>query len=143
MTNLESFIFLRDGGLLDHGSHITGVQLRGVFDIEEIEYPALKEEIDTQALKELSCVDFIRNRLLNEGKYFKGERDGYRILLPSENAAQVLSYMNSADKKLKRGIKLNKNTPTKYKINSNDEVRAILKRESIKDEHNAGTNTKD
>ena len=55
------------------------------------------------------------------------------MLLPSENAAQVLSYMNSADNKLKRGLKLNKNTPTEYKITSNDEVRAIMKREFIKD----------
>lgn len=127
MTNIETMTLLREQGYFEYGEVITGYQLRSAFEIEEIEYPAMKHEIDAQSLKELNAVDYIRNRLLNEGKYLKGDRDSYRILLPSENAAQVLSYMNSADNKLKRGLKLNKNTQVQYKINSNDEVRAMMK----------------
>ncbi len=133
MNNLDTFTIMKEEGFFEYGVTITGVELRGFFDIEEIEYPAQKRDIDKQTLLELGVADFIRNRLLNDGKYFKGERDNYRVLLPSENAAQVMSYMNSADNKLKRGIKLNKNTPTKYKISSNDEVRAIMKLESTKE----------
>lgn len=127
MTNVETMTLLRESGFFEHGEVITGKELREAFGIEEIEYPAMKSEIDSQALKELNAVDYMRNMLLNEGKYLKGMRDSYRVLLPSENAAQVLSYMNSANNKLKRGLKLNKNTQVKYKINPNDEVRAIMK----------------
>ena len=131
MTNRDVFSILKEKGYLEFGSTISGKILRQLCDIKEVK-KGTKEEFDRMALAELGYVSYIRNMLLNEGKYFKGERSGYRILLPSENSEQVLSYMNSADNKLKRGLKLNKNTPTKYKINSNTEVRAMMKRESIK-----------
>ena len=132
MTNLDGFKILEETGFLDYGEGISGFDLREIFEIDEIEYPAMKVDIDRQQLQELIVSDYIRNRLLNQGKYFKQTRDSYRVLLPSENAAQIISYMNSADNKLKRGLKLNKNTPPQYKISSNDEVRAIMKKESIK-----------
>ncbi len=133
MTKNDLMDILSEHGFLDYGSVISAKELRDFCDIEEIEQGS-KDDFDRVALQELTYVDYIRNRLLNEGKYFKGERNNYRVLLPSENAEQVLSYMSSADKKLKRGIKLNKNTPVKYKINSNDEVRAMMKMENIKNE---------
>ena len=135
MRKQDLYTFLKESGLLDYGSVVTGAQLRELADIEEIEYPAMKADIDRQTLQELAVTDYIRNKLLNEGKYLKGDGESYRVLLPSENAAQVLSYMNSADSKLKRGIKLNNNTPAEYKIPSQDEVRAIMKLESIKKEN--------
>lgn len=127
MDNSDIISQLREEGLLEYGSVISGKKLRHTAGIEEIEYPAMKSEIEQQALQELSVVEYIRNKLLNEGKYIRGSRDSYRILLPSENAAQVLSYMKAADRKLKRGLKLNQNTLPEYKINSQDEVRAIMK----------------
>ncbi len=134
MTNFDIYAVLEEAGYFEYGAIIEGQTLRESFDIEEIEYPALKREIDKQQLEELSVADYIRNKLLNEGKYFKQVRDHYRVLLPSENTAQVLSYMNSADNKLKRGLKLNKNTPAQYKIHQNDEVRAIMKQSNIKEQ---------
>ncbi len=134
MTKHDIYSILEEEGYFEYGATIEGQTLRESFDIEEVEYPALKREIDKQQLEELSVTDYIRNKLLNEGKYFKQVRDHYRVLLPSENAAQVLSYMNSADNKLKRGLKLNKNTPSQYKINQNDEVRAIMKQSNIKEQ---------
>ncbi len=133
MKNRDIYQIMKDRGSFEYGTIINGSELRHAFDIEGVVYPAMKKDIDRVELEELSAADYIRNRLLNEGKYFKQSRDSYRVLLPSENAAQVISYMNSADNKLKRGIKLNKNTPSEYKISSNDEVRAILKIESIKE----------
>ena len=135
MNNKQAYEFLLNAKLLEYGSVIDAEIVRETFGIPEIEYPAEKKEIQGQELAELSAVGYIRDRLLNLGRYIKGERDKYRALLPSENAGQVLSYMDSADRKLKRGIKLNKNTPAEYKIPDKDEVRAIMKRESIKDEN--------
>jgi hypothetical protein len=81
-------------------------------------------------------VDYVRKILLREGKYLAQTKGNYRILLPSENAAQVESYMSSADKKLKRALILSKNTPADTKtMRDADQVQAriIVKRESIKD----------
>ncbi len=132
MSNKDAYAQLRELGLLEYGSHIKAELFRELFGIKEVEYPAMRREIQEQELQELSAADYVRNKLLNEGKYLKGTKDGYRILLPSENAAQVLSYMASADRKLKRGLKLNNNTPETFRIDHQDEVRAIMKRESIK-----------
>ena len=115
MSKDELFSIFADLGLFEYGAYISGAEFRNLCDIEEIEV-GHRSDFDSQSLKELGFADKVRNRLLNEGKYFKQERDNYRVLLPSENAAQVMSYMNSADNKLKRGIKLNKNTPSQYKI---------------------------
>ena len=52
--------------------------------------------------------------------------------MPSENATQVFSYMESADRKLKRAIKLNKNTPAEHKIPNRDEVRIFMKMDGLK-----------
>ena len=131
LSQKEVYEILKAHKFLEYGAHISGKQFRDICGIESIEI-GTQNEFNRIALAELGYAGYIRNILLNEGKYFKGERDDYRVLLPSENAEQVLSYMNSADNKLKRGLKLNRNTPVKFKINSNDEVRAILKQESIK-----------
>ncbi len=138
--NQDGFMILDKSGFFEYGAVIPSKKLREIYGIAEIEYPAMKHEINTQALQELAVTDYIRNKLLNDGKYLKGERDSYRVLIPSENAAQVLSYMNSADNKLKRGLKLNRNTPSQYRINNNDEVRAKMKQEHCKDEQRKAKN---
>jgi len=129
----EGYDKLEELGLLDYGSNIEGRVFREAFDIDDIEYPAMKSEIDAQSLELLAASDYVRNKLLNHGKYLKGVRDGYRVLLPSENAGQVMSYVNSASTKLKRGQKLDKNTPAEYQIHSNDKVRMMMKMEDAKD----------
>ena len=81
----------------------------------------------------MSCADEVRVYLLKKGRYFKQEGDGYRVLLPSENAEQVKRYMRTADQKLKRALLFDKNTPTDVRDDSHQmEVRLIMKRESIK-----------
>ena len=113
--------------LLEYGSTIDVKEFRSFFGIK---YPeqATKSEFDSLALEELSCADFVRNILLNEGKYFKLDGASYRVLLPSENMHQVELMMKSSDKKLKRAIKLSKNTPAEYKEGaSNKEVLARMK----------------
>jgi len=128
----ECFKILEDDGWIEYGKTIPREVIFEAFGVEEIEYPAMRYEIKQQELEELAVTSFMRDKLLNRGMYLKGGINSYRILLPSENAGQVLSYMHSADRKLKRALKLNKNTPAGHKIHSQDEVRIFMKQESIK-----------
>lgn len=137
MSNREAYEHLLENGKLDYGSVISAEEVRKAFGIDEIEYPAMRHEIVNQELAELGAVDYIRNRLLNLGRYIKGSGEHYRVLLPSENATQVLAYMESADRKLKRALKLNKNTPIEHKVPNGEEVRMFMKREHIKEQRSS------
>ncbi len=139
MTNQDKrdiIQMMRDAGLLEYGSAVSGAEFRELFHITMPE-TGTKKEFEAIALQELGYAGFIKDMLLNEGKYFKSERDDYRVLLPSENHEQIIAYMTQADKKLKRGIKLNKTTPAEFKVNEQDHARMIIKRESIKDHRSA------
>ncbi len=131
VTNKEVYDHLTAHGYLEYGSVIPIKLFRDICDIETIT-TGTKKEFDDIALRELGYAGYIRNILLNDGKYLKGERDSYRVLLPSENAGQIMSIMNSASNKLKRAIKLNKYTPAKYKISTQDEVRMHMKQDQTK-----------
>lgn len=129
-TNLLEAI--RSEGLDAYGSIIEAEWVRKKLGIV-IPSVGTKREFDAAAIAELSAVDRVRQVLLNEGKYL-GMRDGnYRIFLPSENARQVEAYMQQADKKLKRGLKLSKSTPVDASHPVSDlNVRLIMKQESIR-----------
>jgi len=132
MSKSDSLELLKQGGHLDYGSVIPKSVIYEAFGITPPNFPAMLPAIKRFELEELAVASYIRNSLLNEGKYLKGETNSYRVLLPSENAGQVLKYMESADRKLKRALKLNRTTPSEYKISNNDEVRLMMKKESMK-----------
>lgn len=123
---------LKHAGLLDYGSHIPGDVVREVLGLEMPEI-GTKAQFDAVALKELQAVDYVRNILLSEGKYIAGAPGGYRVLLPSENKAQVDAYMTQADRKLRRAQKLSRSMPTQN-IGMADQTstRIMLKRDSIR-----------
>jgi len=131
LSKAECYKILDEQGYFEYGTTIPRSVILDTFGIAEIEYPAMRGEIKQQELEELTVTGYIRDKLLNKGKYFKGEKDAYRVLLPSENASQVMAYMTSADKKLKRAIKLNQNTPMGYKIPNQDEVRLFMKKDQL------------
>lgn len=123
--------FMRSNDLDLFGSVMTSEKVREVLSLRMPEV-ATKKEFDAIALQELAAVDYVRNVLLDEGKYLAMRDGGYRILLPSENARQVESYMHQADKKLRRALKLNKNTPRSGTQKfDNVAARILMKRESI------------
>ena len=138
MSNSKPDIFeqLREMKLLDYGKVIDGEMLR---EMAGIVYPetGTKEDFDAPALDELAVVDYIRNRLLSEGKYIKAIRNDYRILTPAENAGQIESYMSSADKKLRRAIKLSSNTPAQPGVKCQNTARIMMKQESISKKRNS------
>lgn len=120
-------------GMIDFGEFIPSNVVHSAIGIT---YPevASKKEYDALALLEMSAVDYVRNILLNRGMYIRGVSGGYRILSVSENMEQVDQYMKSADRKLRRGIKLLKNSPKKPgEYPDQQEARAEMKRESISD----------
>lgn len=118
-------------GLLEYGSVIDGDMLRRMAGISCPEV-GTRADFEAAQLEELGVVDAIRRDLLTQGKYLKAERTNYRVLTPSENAAQVESYMRSADAKLKRAITLSKNTPKlEDEAQCNRMARALVKRDSI------------
>jgi hypothetical protein len=123
--------WIRASCLDDFGSVIHVDDVRRVIGIE---YPEVgtRAQFEEITLIELSAVDYVRNVLLGEGKYLSRKNDSYRILLPSENASQVHLYMSHADKKLKRALKLSRNSPQIDQAMDNTTARILMKREGIK-----------
>lgn len=128
--------YLQANGKTEYGTVILAKEVR---DVLGLVYPesASKEVFDKLALAELGAIDYVRNVLLGEGKYFGMHQGNYRILLPSENTRQVEQYMKSADSKLKRALKLSRNTPITDGPPMNDlKSRIFMKRESIRNHRN-------
>ena len=126
--------YLIDEGLTEFGAVIPKQM---VYDLLGVEVPATgtQRQFNEIALTELAAIDYVRNHLLNEGKYLAGTTTGYRVLLPSENAIQVESYISQADKKLARALRLSRNTP-KPADNLRDEqqeARVLMRQEGIRE----------
>jgi len=128
----DFYATLNEMGLLEYGSVI---ETSLVHELLGIDMPssAPKRVYDQLALLELAAIDYVRNMLLGHGKYITGTTGGYRILLPSENAAQIDLYMESADRKLSRALKLSRNTPQEAKSAPDQtEARILLKKSGIR-----------
>ena len=110
MEHKDLLAHLRAAGQLEYGSVVMGGHIRALLGLQ---YPEVgtKKQFDALALTELSAINYIRDRLLSEGKYLVGIRGDYRVLLPSENASQAEALMGSADRKMRRARKLLRNTP--------------------------------
>jgi hypothetical protein len=106
----ELYAALQEQGLLEYGSTIETWQVHHLLGIE-MPTVGTKAVFDRIAVQELAAVDYVRNILLGQGKYLMGTSTGYRVLLPSENKGQIDSYIESADRKLSRALKLSRNTP--------------------------------
>ena len=125
---------LKARGLLEFGSVIMADTVREILGIEYPEF-GTKKEFDELTLIELGAIDYVRNLLLNEGKYLAGHQGDYRILLPSENKRQVEAYMAQADRKMNRALKLSSNTPATddaYSPHADIDVRIAMKRTSAR-----------
>jgi len=110
----DLFAYLDMSGMLEYGMHIPGTMIREFLGIDLPEYVTVSEYKKAQLI-ELSAVSYVREALLDLGKYIKAQGDDYRILLPSENALQVRAYHKSADRKYDRAIRLSSNTPASSK----------------------------
>lgn len=131
----ELFTELQARGLLEYGSVIESHVVHSILGIK-LPDMASKSEFDKLALIELAAIDYVRNILLGQGKYLMGTDAGYRVLLPSENAAQVEQYIVSADKKLSRALKLSRNSPSPTRqLPDQTEARILMKRSGLRRGH--------
>lgn len=96
--------------LLEYGVFIPSTIIHQIMGIEIPEL-ATKEEFNRLALEELKVTGDVRWNLLEEGKYLKQTKGGYRILLLSENRDQIESYMDAAVQKNRKAMKLLRNSP--------------------------------
>lgn len=136
MSNRETYkdfySVLNEMNLLDYGAIIPTSTVHELLGIE-MPSSAPKRVYDQLALFELAAIDYVRNILLGQGKYLTGTSTGYRVLLPSENAEQVELYMEAADRKLSRALKLSRNTPQEAKrMPDQTEARILMKRSGIR-----------
>lgn len=124
---------LKQKDLLEYGSVIPGELVREILNIEYPEY-GTREVFEGIALQELGAVDYVRNALLNEGKYLASNRGDYRILLPSENKRQIEAYTAQADRKIRRALKLSRHTPASADKSVNDQqyARLVMKQEALR-----------
>jgi hypothetical protein len=124
--------FLEGESLLDYNVFISAEIVRECLGLE---YPEVgtKREFDQLGLAEMAAVDYCRNILLGRGMYLRQVQGGYRILTIGENVKQVDLYMDAAERKIRRGQKLLRNTPREVgAYPDQQEVRAELKREAIR-----------
>lgn len=118
--------------LFEYGAEFDATVVRGILGID-VPTVATKAKFDQLALQELAAMDYCRNILLGRGKYLSGANGGYRVLLPSENRLQVNLYMESADKKLSRALKLSRNSPSgASEANDQLQARIHLKRSGMR-----------
>ena len=122
---------LDGAGLFDFGAVIPRAM---VYDLLGLDVPevASKAVFDRIAMLELQAMDYCRNMLLGHGKYLAGTPSGYRVLLPSENKAQVDAYMESADRKLERALKLSRNSPKASHPPDQTEARIMMRRKGYR-----------
>lgn len=138
ITNKDFYTWMVEHGYTTYGAEVPVETVQAFLGIE---YPEIanKKTYDALTLVELGYIDYVRNILLNEGKYLTNSRGVYRVLLPSENAAQVDRYVSGANKRLTRALKLSRNTPMQYKKPNDDtDVRIELKKKAIKEAYHFG-----
>ena len=124
--------WLRQEELTEYGSVFLGESVREVIGLVMPKF-GTKMEFDQVALRELSAVDYCRNVLLGEGKYLSQTQGDYRILLPSENARQIEQYIGNADNKLRRALKLSRNSPAiDGGVLDQTSARILMKREGLR-----------
>lgn len=122
---------LHEQGLLEYGSVIERAYVHEIIGVE-MPLVAPKQVFDRIALAELTAVDYVRNILLGQGKYLMGTPTGYKVLLPSENAAQIEQYIGAADNKLARALKLSRSSPVLVGVATDQtEARIMMKRKSV------------
>jgi len=137
-SNKDFYARLLNARLLDYGSVIQQSLVHSLLEIHITDVMNIRE-YDKAKLEEVSAIDYVRSQLLNQGKTIAKHLSAYRIPMPSENREFVERYISSADKKLRRAIKLSMNTPHgDYKPIDDAYEKAIRKRQSLKDAKDKG-----
>lgn len=106
---------LRNTAELEYGATFSRARVLSIMGIEDIEFGTQKE-FQEQELAELSGIGYVRNILINEGKWIVRKGNTYRVLQPSENGSQIDSFMRSGSSAYLKASKLAKSTEPKYLV---------------------------
>lgn len=125
--------WFRANGYDRYGAVVTKEQVLAFLEID-VPLVGTWQDFRRVEIALLDPIRYLRDMLMREGKYLKGDKDVFRVLLPSENMAQVRSFEESARKKLRRAATLSAATPAMHKdVHDNTEIRLAMKLDSIKD----------
>lgn len=133
MTNQEMreiFNDLLESKMFDWGNVIPEKDMLKILNIEKPLYGTY-ETFKEYELKVLSAIGFFRDQLINQGKYLAYDKGDYRVLLPNQNLKKIIGLYQSADRRLRKGIKLATKTQPKTKELDDIKTLSILKRNSI------------
>jgi len=117
--------FLDGKGCISYGAVFDKEMVQEFLGIDLPEF-ATKAVFDEAALCELKAIGQVRELLLGQGMYLKGDGKAYRILLPSENVHQVEIMLSSARKKTRRAEKLLVNSPLRASTKERDSQAARI-----------------
>lgn len=106
---------LRDNAELEYGATFSRTRVLSIMGIEAVEYGTQKE-FQEQELAELSGIGYVRNILINHGKWIIRKGETYRVLQPSENGSQIDAFMRSGSNAYLKASKLAKSTEPKYLV---------------------------
>ena len=129
---------LQQRGLLEYGSVIDTDTVHELLGLQ-VPDTGTRQQFRRIELAELAAIDHVREQLLKAGKYITGTPSGYRVLLPSENAAQIDLYLSAAARKIRRARLLAQTTPIEYQPGANQSnVRAEMMQSSLDSRYRPG-----
>lgn len=117
--------FLNSKNLLSYGAVFDKALVQEFLGIDLPEF-ATKATFDEASLEELKAIGQIREHLIGQGMYIKGDGQAYRILLPSENIHQVEIMLAASRKKTRRAERLLVNSPLKSSARQRDSQAARI-----------------
>lgn len=100
-------------GCLSYGGTFTRSMVLDAMDVEII-LEGTREDFQEMDLAELEAVGYIRNVLINQGKWVVRKGETYRVLMPSENEGQIRAFSQRGDRAYLKATKLAKSTPPEF-----------------------------
>ena len=129
---------LQQRGLLEYGSVIDTDTVHELLGLQVPE-TGTRQQFRKLELAELAAIDYVREQLLKVGKYITSTPSGYRVLLPSENAAQIDLYLSAAARKIRRARMLSQTTPAEHQPGaSQTNARAEMMQSSLDSRYRPG-----
>lgn len=123
---------LQEQGLLDYGASFSASLVHERLGLRVPERASYRTFARLR-LQEMAAMDELRLALIDEGKYLKESSSGsYRVLLPSENAAQIEKYHAEARRKIARARKLAQHSPPEARVDSQACARLMLLEKSFR-----------
>jgi hypothetical protein len=122
-----------EAGYNTYGAVFEQSFVQGVLGIEVPDI-GTRKQFQRLDLLEVSAVDYVRIKLLDQGMALKLSDGLYRVPLPSENSDVIDNWLASANRKLRRADRLRRNTNATDPSGAPDQMaaRILAHEEAIK-----------